>query len=139
MEINKDYLAVVKVAKEILRTPIKDILDLPVLVSASQRQPFYITYTLPSGYPNIPPRIDKKGVYSFDLFYSADTFQIYIGYCGGIVRVNGRKESGIVSIERHKTLIKVSNDVMGWKTREIFEKDSLWKHQDKTLLELAFL
>lgn len=124
-------------AKELLRTPIKDIPKLYAIRSASVQQPFQHSETLYTRLPGTQiPRIKKKGIHLVEFFYEGDIFNIYIEYCGVLYRILGSKNDGVATVAKFKHICRGFSGFLEYRTQEQYTNDYLKDHLNKTILDL---
>ena len=134
MKLN--HLAATKFVKELLHTPIKDIVRLYSMKSLAKQQPILFCDGRCSSFYTFPPKVIKKNVVFLDLHYSSNIFKICAEYCGRVFKIGGTRDLGISYIVIYRDLVQFPGGIYAWKIAEHFDENYLKKNQGKTLLEL---
>ena len=141
MELSQ-YFAVIKFAKEVLRTPINCITGIPFFIKCQEQ---HASFAFGELYPTMPPLIEKRGISTVcGDFYDNGQYSLWIGQRGELFKIEGDYEAGITCILRYYRLGRGKNNLTGMYYRgeakyfsfEVYGLDALIEHKDKTLFEL---
>ena len=145
MSFDKYYLVALKFAKEVLRTPIKDIPKIPFLVEFWKTRSD--SFMFGDIVPTMPPLIEKKGISTIGIDYLNDDgkYNIWIGYRSTLFKIEGRFEGKVDTILKYYDLMRAKNNLTGMYFRgdakywnfEVY--DDLFEVGHKTILELSYL
>lgn len=143
MELSQ-YFVALKFAKELLRTPIKNITGISFFVMCQEQ---HVSFMFGELYPTIPPLVMKKGITAIgvDCFENGQ-FNIWFGYRGELFKIEGNVESGIDYILKYYNLIRGKNNLIGmyypgeakYQSFDVYSLDTIIKNKDRTLLELQY-